>query len=182
MRQSHYFFAIPLSNKVKEKIAYVQDEIRKVHPFKSWVHPDDFHLTLAFLGSVKQEQLATVIKLANKVASEQEPFSLTLKKMDIFGPQKAPRVLWVDLFPSKELNKLRGKVYKACESVGFQLDQRPFQPHITLARKWKGNGDFLLQTNMLPFTNELLYVDHFVLYKTNMNEIPKYEIKKVFQL
>lgn len=78
-------------------------------------------------------------------------------------------------------------MFAACGKAGFQLETRPFRPHITLARKWIGDEPF--QTGMLErLWGELqpeplqFEASEVVLYQTNLNKTPKYEAKTIFPL
>ena len=70
------------------------------------------------------------------------------------------------------LFQLQAIVHRKCEEVGFTLETRPYHPHITIARKWSGNGEF--NENLLekynPFHEKLLpfIANEIVLYKTNL--------------
>jgi 2'-5' RNA ligase len=77
-------------------------------------------------------------------------------------------------------------VFSACEKSGFQLETRPFRPHITLARKWKGEQPF--HNEMLQLWNEVqptplsFKASEVVLYQTNLTQTPKYEAIKIYPL
>jgi len=91
----------------------------------------NLHLTLAFAGSVTAsvrqclESAAGVIQLA--------PFDLTI---DQYGHWHRPRIAWVAPTHSPPgLWSLVGGLRTAFESCGLQVETRPYQPHVTLARK-----------------------------------------------
>jgi len=120
-----------------------------------------------------------VIKNAKK-------FRLEINQLGTFGREQSPRVLWADIEYSSELHDIRNKVFSACEQAGFKLETRPFRPHITLARKWTGEEAFQsdklviwkkLQPDSLPFQ-----VSEVVLYRTHLNQLPKYEAIAIFPL
>ena len=141
--------------------------------FKNWVHPQDYHITLAFLGSA--DELGPVIDSVGSLTFSS--FSLSLDAFGTFGKSDSPRILWMGVEHSDMLHHVRDRVYGACEEAGFQLDKRPFSPHITVGRKW--NEGF-------PFTNEWLNgfqatdshtftAAEIVLYQTHLDRLPKYE-------
>jgi RNA 2',3'-cyclic 3'-phosphodiesterase len=104
-----------------------------------------------------------------------------------FGRIESPRIFWVDTKDSNELKEVRKKVFTACLETGFQLETRPFKPHITLARKWAGDEAF--QTRLLDdvwneFQSEPweFTVNEVVLYQTHLDKTPKYEEKTIYRL
>jgi RNA 2',3'-cyclic 3'-phosphodiesterase len=104
-------------------------------------------------------------------------FSLTLDHYGTFGKSDSPRILWLGAQPSEILQRVRGRVYGVCEDAGFQLDKRPFSPHITVGRKW--NRDFPFTSEWLnsfqPPDTHLFTAREIVLYRTHVDRLPKYE-------
>ena len=173
MLSTHYFFALSLPIETKRYLDECMQPLKAQGAFKKWVHPEDYHLTLAFLGSA--DELGPVL---DKVGSLQfTAFPLTLDRFGTFGKSDSPRILWMGVDYSDMLHKVRNHVYGACEEAGFQLDKRPFSPHITVGRKWNEQS---------PFTNEVLdgfqpaaghtfTATEMVLYQTHLDRMPKYE-------
>ncbi|RIW35685.1 RNA 2',3'-cyclic phosphodiesterase [Bacillus salacetis] len=184
MKQHHYFYAVPLPVKVKAQMAEWASEIKMALPFHRWVHPQDVHITLAFLGGTEEDRLKRSIEKIQRAAEGISPFSLETGKLGVFGNPISPRVLWADVGTSSSLSALRENVYSVCQQEGYQLDQRPYNPHITIARKWKGEDRF--STSMLEayFLSRPLVcqVEEFVLYRTHLDRTPKYEVVEKFIL
>ena len=185
-RESHYFWAVRIPDDVKQTI---HDELTKIKPifqFKRWVDVNDYHITLAFLGSVKPQQLPSVIKLVGDAIKNQKTFMLAMEGLNVFGPQKSPRIFWGAVNEVNPLFQLQKIVHKTCLAAGFSLETRPYHPHITLARKWVGNGDFTMSDLVThnPFEKKALsfQVSEIVLYKSNLENTPKYESIAVFPL
>lgn len=101
-----------------------------------WVEPALLHLTLVFLGEQPSEALPDLRRAASEVASGSQPGRLWLGHPGSFGPPRAPRVLWVglrgDLAP---LRHLQEELVRGLHAAGFARDERPFAPHVTLARR-----------------------------------------------
>lgn len=185
-RQFHYFLAVPIA---KEQKSYLHNWVvqhKDQYPFKSWVHQDDYHITLAFLGAVASpQQLANLKNQVSHIAQNHSPFELSLSGIDVFGKKESPRILWAGINESSYLHSLQRQVFHTCIEVGFSLDKKPFNPHITLARRWK--SEVLFQ-----YTNELRHIfeadkqtflaDKIHLYKTHLDRIPKYEAVEIFSL
>ncbi|WP_409297137.1 RNA 2',3'-cyclic phosphodiesterase [Peribacillus sp. SCS-26] len=163
---------------------YIQDQLKKSDgqlQFKKWVHPADYHITLAFLGKADEPKLEASVKRAADIARSRKPFELILDGMGTFGPVSAPRILWAGVKAVPELFELQQAVYSACEESGFSLDKKPFKPHITTARKFAGDEKFSKEN--LPLLGEFIFTaDRFTLYKTNMGQSPSYETVYDFAL
>ncbi|KMJ57794.1 hypothetical protein AB685_13170 [Bacillus sp. LL01] len=181
--QTHYFLAVPLPQELKEELHLYMKELKNKYPFTRWVHPDDLHITLAFLGNMEDAQKVKLTSLIYDVAAQHHAFSLTLSDLGTFGNPQSPRIFWLGIEKSQYLNTLRKDVYDACEKVGFQLDSRPFHPHITLARKWKGPGS-INQDSLSTYKDKKgsFEVNEITLYETHLNRLPKYEEKEIFPL
>ncbi|WP_218353331.1 RNA 2',3'-cyclic phosphodiesterase [Alteromonas lipotrueiana] len=95
----------------------------------------NFHLTLAFLGNVEARQHETLINALDDI--QQTPVSLSL---DSTGWWAGPKIL--HCAPSNvpdNLIELVRQVKKAARAAGIQTEQRPYQPHVTIARKATDN-------------------------------------------
>ncbi|MGE8206274.1 RNA 2',3'-cyclic phosphodiesterase [Heyndrickxia sp. NPDC080065] len=184
MSSNHVFFAIPLPQTIKEYLHMSCENLNRDFPFKRWVHREDYHITLAFLGHAEKSQLETAINDIREMIVDTSPFKLQIHGLGTFGRKEAPRIFWAGLLASPELYILREKVYNSCLNAGFQLDTRPFNPHITLARKW--------DESFCPFSSENLkkitihppsfQVNEIVLYETVLEAVPKYHKKAVIHL
>lgn len=177
----HYFYALKLPLPIKLKLQELCTELKGDLSFKSWVHHEDYHVTLAFLGNAPEEPLQTSIGLLREAVSALSTFPLTIHHLGVFGKEDSPRIFWAGLEKENQLFELRNQVYKACGEAGFTLETRPFHPHITLARKWTGDDPFSMERIR---KTDLLHFDaaEVVLYETNIEKVPKYEVKQTFLL
>lgn len=180
----HYFFAVELPKEAKDFLNKWVELRKRKWPFERWVHPQDFHITLAFLGFAKKEQLDEAIKAIEQLREQHSIFTLTFSSTGTFGSKNRPRIFWAGVEPSKALQNLREDVFIECERIGFELDQKPFHPHITIARKWGSNKPYeedgeriMNQGDSFSFT-----VKNVVLYRTDLDKTPKYFPYAVFPL
>lgn len=178
-KNDHYFFAVKLSKEVKDFLYDWVEQNREDFPFARWVHKEDYHITLAFLGSAQSNQLTEATENIRRALSNNSQFHLTLHKIGTFGAPKSPRIFWADVLESSELNDLQQIVYEQCSAVGFQLDKKPFRPHITFARKWKGdqpfNPEHLKEIIDAQEDTVSFQVTEVVLYESHVDETPKYK-------
>jgi RNA 2',3'-cyclic 3'-phosphodiesterase len=185
-QQTHFFFAVKIPQETKLILNQKKETLKEILPFNRWVHHEDLHITLAFLGNAPTEKLSTAINNVRLALSQSQGFQLELNKLGIFGKIESPRIFWVDTKDSNELQNVRTKVFTACTGAGFQLETRQFKPHITLARKWAGDQPF--HKNLLDVWRELqpeplsFKVNEVVLYQTHLDKTPKYEAVKTYQL
>jgi RNA 2',3'-cyclic 3'-phosphodiesterase len=122
------FVAIDLPDTVKDQLDTLSTRI----PTARWVKRQQMHLTLFFLGETDG-----IPDIKNALASVKAPsFSLSLAGVGRF-PQRQkqpPRVLWVGIDAESALEQLHKKVTTVLAGLGFEPEDRPFSPHITLAR------------------------------------------------
>lgn len=96
-----------------------------------WTRPEQWHLTLAFLGEVADPARAELVGRLERVARRHPPLTLSLGGAGRFGH----RVLWTrvrgDTVP---LRRLADAVRAAARRARIPVDDRPYRPHLTLAR------------------------------------------------
>jgi RNA 2',3'-cyclic 3'-phosphodiesterase len=183
---THYFLAVKLPDSIKRSLFEATEDFQKDFHFKRWVHKEDYHITLAFLGYANENQLKEVRELIPQYIKGEKSIPLTISQIGTFGMKSSPRIFWIGLNDSQELQVLRNQVYKACTKAGFQLEKRAFHPHITLARKWSSEEEF--DQNQLDVKNVFgrhpltFQATEVVLYKTNLLQTPKYENLITFSL
>jgi 2'-5' RNA ligase len=122
------FVALELPAEVKDDLA------RMCHglPGAKWRSLEQFHLTLRFIGEV-DGALARDIELA--LASVTMPgFELSLAHVGHFGDRRRPRVAWIGVADSEDVNRLNRRTEKALCDIGLPTERRKFKPHVTLAR------------------------------------------------
>lgn len=186
MQHPHHFWAVKIPDHVKQTI---HDEITKrqhIFQFLRWVHRQDYHITLAFLGGVEEQRRDLIVNLVEAVIQNQKKFPLQVQGLGIFGNRKSPRIFWSAVNEEQSLYELQSIVHQTCVGAGFLLESRRYHPHITIARKW--NGDEYFDVNVLekynPFLeNPLVFeVSEIVLYRTNIEKTPKYEVVASFTI
>lgn len=173
----HFFFALNLPQKTKEELNALCDKLKGEFPFSRWVHELDFHITLAFLGHAEEDKLERAKNLVRRQIC-QTSFSLIIDHLGFFGRKDAPRIFWAGVQTEERLHIVRKQVFSACEEAGFELEARPFSPHITLARKWQGDQPFHAAkfNDEKMLSNPLIFTANDVtLYQTHLDKTPKYE-------
>jgi 2'-5' RNA ligase len=182
----HYFLAIPVSERVRSVLQLWSEQLQGSLPFKQWVHPGDYHITLAFLGKASFQTINELKKVVQETVATHESFNLQVRSAGTFGKKERPRIFWAGVSAGDELYNLQHDVYIACESADFELDKRPFRPHITIAKKWMGETTFnhdKIDEIVQPKEGKANWrVSEVVLYQTHLNRTPTYQPLKVFSL
>jgi RNA 2',3'-cyclic 3'-phosphodiesterase len=178
-----FFIGIPLANATAHDLGGVVKQLRFQAPEYAddlrWSAPESWHITLQFLGSTAPQQYECI---RNQLRERRHPaFEIQLGALDTFD---RAGVLFVDVRVTPQLLALQQSVTAGTAPCGFKPEDRPYRPHITLARRKGRTGgrelrNLKLQTQSpkLPsFTAETL-----ILYES----IPtpggsRYEIREQF--
>ncbi len=129
------FIALEMNENLQRHLVEVISQVAQALPRIRWVDPSGIHLTLAFLGELDDAQLEQATQATTNAARQIRPFSYRLSHIGIFGSQRQPRVIWMGIEGnSGSLTRLHRVLKQELEQRGFETDNRPFSPHLTLAR------------------------------------------------
>jgi RNA 2',3'-cyclic 3'-phosphodiesterase len=143
------FIAITPPTTLQQTMAEVRQVFQRLSLPWRWVTPDHIHLTLRFLGNVPEEAVPSLLQAMEQAAQGQIAFPLRARALGCFPHPARPRVLWVGLDdPSQALGRLNERLMAALIPLGFPPEDRPFHPHLTLARAQMPSSQLLpmLQT------------------------------------
>jgi 2'-5' RNA ligase len=138
-------------------------------PGARWVPPENYHLTLRFIGDI-QGHVARDVDDA-LLAIRARGFALTLTGMGTFAKGGISNALWVGVERTQSLDHLRNKIETALQRCGLEPERRKFQPHVTLARldnPAEGKVAAFVQAHNL-FRTEPIPVEHFTLFSSLLN-------------
>ncbi len=114
------FVAVNLPKEIKESLEKAKE------PFEEgavrWVKKENLHITLLFLGDIKEEGVDDIYKKLKDLLKQEKSFFLETKKIE-YDNIYNPRLIWVVL-----------KENKGLEQIARSLGNVKFKPHITLAR------------------------------------------------
>ena len=128
------FFALDIASEIRDRISAYVDTLRRV-PGIRFMPPESYHITLKFLGEV--QDLDTVKQAAATIHSE--PFKIAFHDTGFFPNPRAPRVFWAGIHADDRLPALAATLDTALHPAGFPREERPFRPHLTLARSGSGS-------------------------------------------
>ncbi|OAB74689.1 RNA 2',3'-cyclic phosphodiesterase [Paenibacillus crassostreae] len=145
------------------------------------MHPQDYHITIQFLGETTPEQMGGLQTVLSSI--NEQPLSLKLNGAGFFGSSKAPRILWAGVSGNLTgLNNLHASVIQATHQCGFIVEERRFAAHITLARNYVGEHEFNVEAIQSAPIGVGWKADRFTLMSTHMNASPMYEIIESYPL
>ncbi len=126
------FIGIPLPPNLA---ARVSELLSASLPALRRVKPENFHLTLAFLGQTPDERLGDVTDAAREAAAAVSPFTLAFDRAGQFPERGRPRVVWLGLADGADsVLELGEGLYAGLRRRGLHFEDRPQSPHLTLAR------------------------------------------------
>jgi len=156
------FVALRFPDEVRRSLAALCAGV----PGARWANPDQFHLTLRFIGEVDGR---TARAFGDELGSIVVPsFNLELFGVGTFGDKRKANSLWVGVRPNATLNRLQDKVDNAALRVGLPPDRRKFMPHVTLARLNNAPFDRLgaFLSHHALYSAPACHIDRFVLYSS----------------
>jgi 2'-5' RNA ligase len=139
-------------------------------PGARWVPPQNYHLTLRFIGGIPGHVARDVDDAL--LAIRARGFALTLTGMGTFAKGGVSNALWVGVERTPSLDHLRNKIETALQRCGLEPERRRFQPHVTLARldnPAEGKVVAFVQAHNL-FRTEPIPVEHFTLFSSLLNK------------
>ncbi len=94
-----------------------------------WTPPANMHVTLSFLGQVHEARLDVIQQALATIRAPRMKLAL-----NGFGTFERAGVLYANIAPSPALLSLAEQVVSAMQAIGFPREDRPYSPHVTLAR------------------------------------------------
>jgi 2'-5' RNA ligase len=170
------FIAVDVSDEILKAVGdlqkQLQSRVRLSGKGVSWVRPAVMHLTLKFLGEVKDDRIAEVCKVVEEVSAGHSSFELDVETIGYFGGKSA-RVVWVGTAAgSDRLTKLADELDERLASIGFAEETRPFTGHLTLCRIKNVRDGFELAgavDNFGPFSAGTTGIDAVTVYQSELS-------------
>jgi 2'-5' RNA ligase len=129
------FIAVDIPSQSKEKIAALQRELQAFPGRVSWTRAEGIHVTLKFLGNVEGNRIDAIAQAVSRAVAGKPRPKLRVSGTGAFPNWRNPRVLWVGLVDEGDmLRDIQAAVERELEGLGFPREERPFVPHLTLAR------------------------------------------------
>ena len=126
----------------------------------AWVAEPKIHLTLKFIGEMPEARIPPLADAMKEVARTHAAPAVHVSTAGAFPNFRRPRVIWMGVDPEPRLELLHHDVELACDKLGFELDGRPYRPHLTLGRVRRPLGAEPLKT-LRSEARRIRFTDHF---------------------
>ena len=134
-------------------------------PGARWIDPENYHLTLRFIGDIDAGLAHEIVSMLGRV--NRRPFDVRLDGLSSFGGHK-PRAIVASVAPSPSLLELQAELERLMQRVGLEPEGRKYTPHVTLARLRDSSSrqvaDYLATRGL--FRSAAFRVERFVLYSS----------------
>jgi 2'-5' RNA ligase len=126
------FIALDIPGEIRARLADYMDRVRRYAPGVRWPRVEGLHVTLKFIGEVKDEKVEAIKKALATVHAT--PFEVAFGEVGFFPNPKSPRVFWAGVEGGEALPTLARAVDDSVAQLGIEREQKPYHPHLTLAR------------------------------------------------
>jgi 2'-5' RNA ligase len=168
------FVAVDISSQVKDRIGQVQRKLKRDMAESDrgvkWVRPEQIHLTLKFLGEVRDAAITQVCDGVTRTAARCDSFEMQARGLGVFG--QPARVVWAGLEPCPALMTLQAELENEFEKIGWAKESRAFAGHLTLCRVKNAAAGRKIAHAVETVKNEILgsvWVDQAVLYESRLH-------------
>ena len=127
------FFALEIDEESRRSLQTAIKLLRGQVGRGSWTRPENLHVTVQFLGEQPVERLDVLNDILQQTATSVGPFPLVFDGCGTFAPRRD--ILWIGIRPSQPLQALARQIRRALAQAGLPGENRPYQPHLTIARQ-----------------------------------------------
>jgi 2'-5' RNA ligase len=173
------FIAIAIPPEVRQEIGRAQGRLKRNSPPGAirWTRPEQFHVTLKFLGDVPSEHVAALKKSVNTVCSASPALRLSANGIGFFPNARKPRVIWIGAQDDcGQLSELHQRLEEALRWLDPATRPEKFTGHITLGR-FKPGRPAAIQKLLELASN--LHGHHFGDWQAREVEIVRSELTSV---
>jgi 2'-5' RNA ligase len=176
------FVAVDINSQVRDRIEQVQQYLKRELNLKGrdvkWVRPEQIHLTLKFLGEVRDAAITQVCDVVTRTAARCEGFEMQVQGLGVFG--KPARVVWAGIEPCPALMTLQAELESEFEKIGWDKEGRAFAGHLTLCRVKNAAAGRKIAQAVEAVKDEIfgsVWVDQAVLYESRLSsDGPQYSV------
>ena len=129
------FVALDVSPSVRPCIEALENELKPLLPSARFVAASNLHFTLRFLGESDPGRVDALAEALGEALSRIPAFTLDVKGCGAFPSARRPRILWLSVAnPPDSLFEAQREIERIVREAGFSPEERPFEPHLTIAR------------------------------------------------
>ena len=168
------FCAVELPEDVREGLREHIRRLREAVPeaAASWTRVENIHLTLKFFGNVDLARISAISDAAARAVREFSPLKIGVGGTGVFPKPSRAQVLWIGVSdPSGQLSSLQRQLENECAKKGFEKEDRPYRPHLTIARLRKPEGARrLAETHLqMKFDPVEIELDELVVFRSELS-------------
>lgn len=126
------FISINLPEDTRGRIVSFQTSLKKFSKQGNFSLPENLHLTLVFIGEVDIRRLNHILQTVDSIPYPATSFRIEGSE---FFKRDGGNILWLGVKAYDGLAKIQMYLNDELKKYGFQLDDRSFKPHLTLARE-----------------------------------------------
>jgi RNA 2',3'-cyclic 3'-phosphodiesterase len=154
------FTALEIPTEVGQSLAMLRGGL----PGARWVDPENYHVTLRFIGDVDATMANDAASVLDGVS--RPAFDLRIEGLSSFGGRK-PRAIVATVAPTRQLTELQAEHERLMQRVGLEPEGRKFTPHVTLARlRDASSRDVADYLAARPYRSPQFHVSRFVLFSS----------------
>lgn len=127
------FIALRLSSDFKRGLAEVSRQLSSIMPGR-FLPRENYHVTLAFLGEVDEAGARCAMDALDEACADARPIRLVPAGLGHFG-RVQDATLWLGLERDPALMELAEGVRRSLRAHGLSIDEKPYRPHVTIARR-----------------------------------------------
>lgn len=132
VKRRRLFIAIDFPDKTKTDFTNIINSLQDGFPQVSWTKKENIHLTIKFLGYIKDSLLEEIKQRIEDSLKGIKPFKLSFGKVGYFAREQL--IIWLGGSTPAELKSLVKRLDGEMEKIGFMKERREFTPHITVGR------------------------------------------------
>jgi 2'-5' RNA ligase len=181
------FIAIYPSQEIKDVIGELIARLKKDGDNIKWVEAKDLHITLKFLGEVKEQDVSRLIDIVSGALKGRKAFQNEFIGIGTFPEKGTPRVIWIGTAKGAlEQKEMAATIEETLSEAGYKKEERPFTPHLTIGRV-KGKTDSAgLKAALEDLKEKKIGVSEIVSVEIMKSKLKRsgaaYEIVKSFSL
>jgi RNA 2',3'-cyclic 3'-phosphodiesterase len=148
---------------IPAEVGQTLSSLRGGLPGARWIDPENYHVTLRFIGDIDGASANEIASLLWRV--NRRPFEVIVQGLSSFGGRK-PRAVVANIAPSRPLIELQAELERMMQRIGLDPEGRKFMPHVTLARLHDASSqdvaDYLSVRGYFP--SRVFTAERFVLF------------------
>lgn len=154
------FTALEIPTEIRQSLSMLRGGL----PGARWIDPENYHVTLRFIGDVDASLAREAADVLDSVS--RPAFDVRLDGLNAFGGNK-PRAIVATVSPTRQLSELQAEHERLMQRIGLEPEGRKFTPHVTLARlRDASSRDVADYLAARPYRSESFRATRFVLFSS----------------